>query len=484
MTDNAHRATVLVVLVALFLVGAAVDQALGKATTGASPAAVSGQGASAVPPESALSSSWYCQMATEPTPAAGGPPPSGAGLTPSLLLANAGGRALEAQVSPVGARGGRSAHLTVAAHGRAVVSESSLAPGAYAAATVDVYGGGMAVEQQLAGPQGLSVAPCASQVGRHWYFASGSTYGADRLLLSLYNPLPTGAIADVSFATGTGALRPSDDQGIVVGGGQQVVLDVGLHVQQQRLVATDVTVRLGRLVASETQTGAPSSGLAMVLGAPSAGSAWYFPAGLVGPGAHEQVGLYNPSSVAAQVTVGLSLAAGSAEPMSFSVAPGSVTVLDANSQHRIPLGTLFSLVVQAVNGVGVVAERSVTDGPPRHQRGRADLLGGRPARRWVLAGGSPPASAGSVVVENPGPAPVALSVVPLAGAASGPPPGALSGVVVPPGRPLALPLAAHLSRAQLGLPLVVAATGPIVVEQDLAPSSGLGIATVLGEPAG
>lgn len=488
MTDNAHRATALIVIVALLLVGAAIDQAQGRGGP-ALPSAPYGAGvastgvASAVPPSSAQTSSWYCQGATAPGPGPGRSAPSGGSVTASLLLANAGARPVAARVVMAGS--GRALSLTVAARGRAVVAEKGLAHGPDVAATVDVGAGGVAVEQRLSGPGGLATTPCLSKVGRHWYFAAGSTLGTDRLLVALYNPLPTTAIADVAFATEAGPVRPSDDQGIVVAPRQQVVLDVGLHVQQRRLIGTSVTVRLGRLAASESQlTTTPDRGVALVGGAPSAGPVWYFPAGLIGPGAVEQLVLYNPSTVTAQVTVDVALAAGSAEPMAVSVAPGSVVALNANAQHRIPSGTLFAFVVHTANGVGVVAERTVSDGPPRPQTGIADLLGGLPARRWVVAGGSPtPTSVESIVVENPGRAPVALSVGLLGGAAAASSlPAGLSAVLVPPGRPVALPLAAHLSRAQLGLPLVLSATGPVVVEQDVSQSPG-GISTVLGQPA-
>lgn len=483
----------LIVILALLLVGAAIDQARGQGRAPA-PAAPAGAGsASALAPPSAQSSSWYCQGATSPSPGTGSPSPSTGPVTASLLLANAADRPVAARVVVAGSR--KATSLTVAAHGRAVVAENGLARGGDVAATVDLSAGGVAVDQRLSGPEGLATAPCLSQVGRRWYFAAGSTLGADRLLVALYDPLPTAAIADVAFVTEAGAIRPSDDQGIVVAPGQQVVLDVGQHVQQRRLIATTVTVRLGRLAASESQLDTSSAtsttpatsanGLALLGGAPSAGPVWYFPAGLIGPGAAEQLSLYNPSTVAAQVTVEVALAAGSAGPMALSVAPGSVVALDANGQHRIPLGTLFAFVVHSTNGVGVVAERTVTDGPPRPQTGLADLLGGLPARRWVVAGGSPsPASVESIVVENPGTAPVELSTSLLGAGAAAPRGQPALSTVVAPGRPVALPLAAHLSRTQLELPLVLSATGPIVVEQDLSQSPGRGISTLLGQPAG
>ncbi|MGH9066244.1 MAG: DUF5719 family protein [Acidimicrobiales bacterium] len=509
-TDGRRRLTAVLVIIALLVGAAAVDQVQGPAQAATAPVVNRSGSPTAVAPVSALSSSWYCQVATAASPPAGGngststtgvPKPAQAPTKSksqsqskskapgraraSILLANTGAAPVHGTVSTGSGRSRRSMAVTVPAMGHVLVDESKLSAAPDVAATVALDGGGVAVQQRLTGPGGTSTSTsnCASAPSAHWYFASGSTAGGDQLLVSLYNPLPTSAIADLSFATDKGRFVPSDDQGIVVPGGQQVVLDVGLHVQQRPIVATHVHVRLGRLVASETEIGkaAPGPGTWMALGAPATARTWHFPAGLVAKGAGEHLDLFNPSSSPAKVKVALGLASGSAEPIQLSVPPRSVVDLAAASQHRIPPGTLFALVVSSVNDVGIVAQRSITDTAPRGQRGRASMIGGQPARQWALAGGAASPNGWELVVaDNPGPRPATVSVVLLDGDGAAAP--GLGAVVVPPGRPVLLPLSKHLTAAQRQLPMVVSSTRPVLVEQDLSPAGGKGLSTVLGEP--
>ncbi|MGH9065020.1 MAG: DUF5719 family protein [Acidimicrobiales bacterium] len=527
MTEGARRAGTIGVIVAVLLVAAGVDQLVSAPAPRAQVVAVQ-RTPREVASASAISSSWYCAAGLSPTPTARGTAatttstaattttapaaatattkasplgstsstsgrklrrsaakkPAARAPSVSLLLANSGSHPVRGSVTTVSPSGARAAMaITVPARGQMVVDESRLAPGPDTAATVALDGGAVAVEQRVTtATMGTAVAPCASRPTRAWYFASGSTAGGDRLLVSLYNPLASPAIADLSFVTGEGQLRPSDDQGIVVPGESQVVLDVGAHVQERSLVATTVTVRLGRVVADEVEMGSARPDLALTLGAAAPRTRWYFPAGLVVPGAHERLDIVNPSADAAQVEIGLALSSGGAEPLHVTVAPGGILQVEADKQHRIPVGVLFGAVVRSTNGVAVVAERSIVDSPPDHQRGLGDTVGGLPARRWLLAAGPPAGSSQVVIVENPGAAPVRVSVAVLDRGPAGPVPG-LSDLVVPPGRPLLLPLGAFLHGSEPQLPLAVTAGAPIVVEQDVIGPGGRGVSTVLAEPA-
>lgn len=531
-TGGAKRASVVLAIAALLLVGAAADQVQAAPSAGAAPASAAHRlRPSAVPPVSAVSSSWYCSAATAATPAqadtsasgasttsssppttapAATPAPAGKGgkagktaaagatkrasktaskpkapaTSASLLLANAGERPVQASVTTAvaGARPRQSA-VTLPAHGQAVVPES-LAGGHDVAASVAVEGGGVAVEQRLSTGSGASTVPCASAPSQHWYFASGSTAQGDRLLVSLYNPLATDAIVDVSFATDKGVARPGDDQGVVVPAGSQVVLDVGAHVQLRPVVATAVSVRLGRVVAYESQIGTGSrSGVALALGAPSAATAWHFPAGLVAPGTQEALDVFNPGGEPADVRIGLQLTSGQAEPLRVRVGPDAVLHLPLDKEHRIPGGVPFAAVVRSTNGVGVVAERSVLDGSPGHLQGRTATLGGHRATTWVFAAGPAPGGGASLVVEDPGRAAVHVSVSRLDGTEAVPVPG-MSEVAVSPGRPTTLALGKSLIGPELSQPLVVTGTGPVVVEEDASAPGGKGVTAVLGEPAG
>jgi hypothetical protein len=272
---------------------------------------------------------------------------------------------------------------------------------------VVIDGVGVAAEQLITHQKTTLALPCASSTSKDWYFASGSTAGpssaTNQLLVSLYNPLPTTAVADLAFATDSGQVLPPDDQGISVPPRSQVVVDVGAHVQQRHLIATTVHARLGRLVATESQL-APAlpSGVTAVLGSSATRQRWGFPAGQVGHGAREWLDIYNPSKRTAAVQVSLALSFGSASPVTVSVGPESVLQLDVSKQLRVPERSLFGLQVRSVNGVGVVAERVFLDQAPQADRGLSYTMGALPSTDWAVASGEPAHSSELVVVMNPG----------------------------------------------------------------------------------
>jgi hypothetical protein len=397
-----------------------------------------------------------------------------------IALANTGPVAVRGTVVVVGQGSVVDVGVTVPAHGKATVDESQHVAGSDIAATVVLDGGGVAVEQLFTYGRALTAVPCSSTSSSSWYFASGSTAGSDEMLVSLYNPLPTSAVVNLSFATHQGFAAPSDDQGIVVPGLSQVVVSVGVHVQQQSLVATTVDAVVGRVVAEEAQLNptAASSGVTLCLGAPATATTWDLAAGLVAPGTLDKLDIYNPSNATASVQVDPTLSLGSSAPISVSVAPGSVVEVVANAQPRIPRNSIFGVDASSTNGVGVVVERSFLDRAPQTQQGLTEAVGGIPGNSWVLASGAPTnGSTELVVVENPGSSTVSVTVTPMAGG-SAEPGAVLSGKVVPPGRPLTLSLNASALRD----PLVVSASGKVVVEQEIVGPGGHGVSSVLAEP--
>lgn len=301
------------------------------------------------------------------------------------------------------------------------------------------------------------------------------------MLVSLYNPLATSAVVDVSFATPQGPKAPSDDQGIVVPAYAQVVLNVGAHVQQQALIATSVDVLEGRVVAEEAQLNSNSSvsGVALCLGAPTLGPKWDLAAGLVAPGTSDRLDIYNPTSQSASVRLDLLLSLGATEPIAVSVPPATVVEVVANDQPRIPRNALFAVDAISTKGV-VVVERSFLDQAPQRQFGLSEAVGGVPQTRWVLASGAPTSSSKElVVVENPGPSPVRVTALAMSGRSANPAP-VLAGKTIPAGRTLTLPLGSEV----LANPLTISATGPVVVEQEIVGPDGHGVSSILGEPAG
>lgn len=465
---------------------------------------------SAVPPQSAVSSSWYCQAALGAAPPPGTPgkpaPPAGPLGHASLVLANPTARDVRGTVH-LEVPGGQEhdVGVDVPAEGRAVVEETSVVGSAAAdvAATVLLEGGGVAAEQEIAGPLGRALVPCSSRASRTWYFGAGSTAGGSRLLIALYDPLPTSAIVNVSFLTPGGPLVPYDYQGMVVPAGGQVVLDAGTHAQDSALLAAVVTCSLGTVVAEQTSIlpGSAPARLDLVGGVPAPARAWRFPAGLVAPGVGEEIDLADPGGSPAQVTLEIGASGLAVAPIEVSVPPGSVVPVPLAKQPRVPSSTVFDMTVRAASGAPVVATRSILDAPPASLAGSSLVAGGSGARRWVLAaGGEGGPSNEALVVQSTASRATAVTVEALEGGQhpgrAGTTPGSASTGAgsTAPGMP-SLPVVAHAVvgagqtvQLQVAVPgpgappaLLVIAAAPVVVERDIAFGGG-GVSNCLGEP--
>src|SRR5690606_4363857 len=126
--------------------------------------------------------------------------------------------------------------------------------GPVVSAMVEADGGGVAVEHELDGPAGRSVAPCASGPANAWYLAGG---GGRRRAAMRGVPVPPGTTVD-------------RDAGADAGAGRRAV------------TAAVVTARTGRLVVDRIQGFDGSAGRfghALTLAVPGASAAWWFPEG-------------------------------------------------------------------------------------------------------------------------------------------------------------------------------------------------------------
>jgi hypothetical protein len=421
--------------------------------------------ASWVAPSHAVSASFYCAGAT-----------GGGGVADGLVEAvNAGPRPVAGTLTGVSTRGpGRTIPVVVPAHGRLVLPEAEVATGPFVALTARFAGGDVAVGQTVAGPLGEAAAPCASAPAPRWYFPSGSTSGGARLALALYDPLPTEAVVDLSFATPGGVVEPGDDQGLVVPSGSLVVVDVGLHVPGQHSVAATVSCRQGEIVADALET-APAAGrppaLELVLGAPRAARTWYFPNGDVGSGVEEAYRFYDPTETSARLVVSVELAVGSAAPFELRVPAFGTASLVMDGEPRIPPGVPHAVVVHSSNGVGVVAARWTQLSPPAPTSGRAVLVGSPwLSRRWLFPGASG-SGLEQLVVEDPGRAAAHVTVSTLGR-------GLRRALEVPPGHQAGFLVPA----AWAGTALEVEADRPVAVEADLYRLGHPGVATTLALP--
>ena len=472
MAEGPRRGPALVAIVALLAVAVVADLA-GRSS--AAPHAAAHPVMPTAGPAGALSSSWYCPLAT--ADAAG--PASG-----TIVVANPTTRRLRGTVTLFVVSGKPvSVPISVAARSRQTMREADHVQAPYVAAEVDLDGGRGVVEQVVSGSLGDSISACASMASTHWFFAEGNTSKDATYLLSLFNPFPEDAITDLSFTTDQGRAVPDAFQGLVVPARGLTVVNVGDHVRRRDEVSTTVSVRSGRVVAAKLQTysGGGHKGIALVPAAPQLGTTWYFPDCFFSEGMAERFHVYNPGAKEATVRIDVALEQGAAEPFDITIPPQGRYTLTASGETRIPKGDGHAVTVSSTNGVPVVVERTLDAASPANRLGYTDVLGAQAtATNWVLAaGGTTDTFDEWVVVFNTGRRPAHASFTALAAGE----PLAIDGlqdVAIPAGQRRAFRIADHIKRPDL--PLLVGSDLPVVVERGMFRLGALGMASTIGIP--
>ena len=479
----AHRSSVrrwpVLILVVAVLAGVAVAARTPGRPVGGGPPVTPGALVSAPDAES---SAWYC---TGQSTASGQTAPG------SLLLTNTTSRAVAGTVSSVTEAGATTlTSVSVPAHGQMVPLIPAPSSGSWVSSIVVLSGGGVAVTQAVSGTSGWSEAPCQSATSARWYFPSGVTSGSDGLYISLLNPTSTPDVVDLSFVTPSGTVHPINFEGLVVPPGQMEVENVAAEVQNQSAVATTVATRTGRVVASELeQFSGGASGLSIVPGLPRAEAHWFIPQSQELSGGTSEVDVFNPGTTTERVTVRAHLASGPLAPLEQRVLPGTTWVLPTSAQTRIPDGAVYATDIDATGGSGVVVGR-IVEAPgsaPAPQAGMADAIGAlsatSPTNLWVVP---PPGTPAAPTVGGVVPAHLALSNSSAAteryalsiSTSSGS--HTLSSGRLLPGQTVPLGAAAL---ARIGFDQVmVRATGPLAVSEDVGPTGNYGVVTMPAIP--
>ncbi|MBA3302528.1 MAG: hypothetical protein H0U26_01500 [Acidimicrobiia bacterium] len=361
--------------------------------------------------------------------------------------------------------------------------EALPAPAGSVSALVDVVGGGAVVEHAVADERGASVAPCASRASDRWYLPNGATTSDARQSLALFNPFPDDAIVDIGIATPDGREAPPRLQGLPVAAGSTTVVEVGEEVRREAVTATSVVARSGQLVVDRIQSFDGSrgrSGLALTLAAPAPSPVWTFPDGRKAEGHLERWHVSNPGEREALVALEVVPDDGAPPPpLEVTVAArGQATIL-AEDIPELPEGSHTS-TVRSLNDVNVVAERELQS-DLRTLTGWSSALGSPlGAKRWALAAGEVSDDVGEeVVVANPGPLPVDLSVTAFADGR----PQVLTEsprLVLGPADRISLRLRDVVEGDAVGV--VVAGDGPLVVERSLQEADGTGFSRAMGIP--
>ena len=476
--DRAWRLPVLVVLV-----GALV--ALGFAGGGRGSGDGEGLFASSTPTalptadeSGALSSTWYC---------AAGTATEGGAADLSVVVANAGEEGRRGTVTwvPTGVdRVVTPVEVGPRSSVRLLARDAVEAPAV--SAIVEMDGGDVVVEHVIDSSRGRAGAACASAASDHWYLANGTTARDAVESLVLFNPFPDDAIVDISFATEQGRAEPVALQGLLVPAGTTraaVLTQVG--PLRREVTATEVAARSGRLVVDRVQAfngSAGRTGIDLTLAAPALAEVWTFPVGVQTEERAERWHVFNPGDREAIVSLEVVMDEGEGlEPAELSVLPHSQVVFPGDdAAFPLPVGVGHVATVRSLNGVPVVAERSLDVRGATPDVGWSSMLGSpSAAERWVLGYGTE-GVAEHVAVANAGPGPVSVLVRRVVGGQAVPIDG-IGTIELPPAGRTTVAVTDPGAAGDSLLTVLVEANGPVVVERRLT-GEGVGAVSALGIP--
>jgi hypothetical protein len=443
-----------------------------------------------------------------------GPLPAGASaLHSSVIVANPGDQPAEVEAQVVAVSAGfanasslpsYTTRLSVAPHSQGIVPLRTTGPLQHDAVSVLSMTGSVAVFESVAAvaahthvrrhvpsvpPMAPEQSPCATSPTSSSYLAAGSTTGRSDVVLSLFNPTATQAVAAVEVSTGSAVVSPPPLQGLIIKPYSLQVFDLARSVVQQGILAVTETTSVGRLVLGASETLAADataniaiSGQALLIGVATPQDTWVMPAGLAQPGRSVSMSVYDPGRRPATVTISCAVAGHSLVEITDTVSAGGVREIllpfpaatSSASKSKAPsLPVDGPIVVRTAQGVGVVVARVATRRVSAHAETVALSVGtANPADDWLLPASSPPATAqtpgiaGGIVVSNPSPSGVQVEVLQLT-TAGGSGPSQVATVTVAPDSSATVKFRLL---APAGGPsfagLEVRASSTVVVEQD------------------
>jgi hypothetical protein len=227
------------------------------------------------------------------------------------------------------------------------------------AATVESENDPTIVVEATLGDKSAGAVPCASTVSSQWYLTDGSTALGASTELVLFNPFSGPALVDLRFWTDRGAARPTALQGVSIPAGALRVIDLGQFVRRRDRMATEVSVRSGRVIAAENRQTAQQSEL--IVATPSLSTQWFVPAAQWSPQRADTFTVVNPGTEDATVEIAATLSPDDVEQFEIVVAAGTSEVFTPSAEDgRIPPKTPYALVFNVKSGPPVVVGRTAT----------------------------------------------------------------------------------------------------------------------------
>ncbi len=310
----------------------------------------------AAPPPGGLTSAWFCPG----VPAAGEE-----GTAGSVTVFNAADAPLHGRLTVLSVEEEPlTQEIEVPPLDSASFDLDQLVDSPYAAAFVEIDGGGGLVEQKATDPAGESVAACANSSASAWYLAAGDTLDGSAEQLVLSNPHDYPAVVDVTLATERGTRIPEAYQSFAVPAQSVRVIDLNDIIGDQSRIGVSVVASRGRVVVGRSQLldTADRTGYVMALAAPAVRDQWWFVYGERADNVVENYYLYNPGEEDAEVTpvlLGFQPPEGMQPPDPIVVPDGEVVEFRMADVGSLPDGP-HSVVFGTEPATPVVVERVLT----------------------------------------------------------------------------------------------------------------------------
>lgn len=374
--------------------------------------------------------------------------------------------------------------FSIPAYGSHQFAVDELVDTPYAAAVVEIEGGGGLVEQRSTWPLrqtsiGESVAACTNSPATQWYFATGDTSEGSQDLIVVSNPHDHAAVVAITLQTSRGSREV--DKAFTVPGKSVRTIDLRDHtVDDEVNVGVSIVAARGSLVAGRAQLWDTESrdGYSMVLGAPALRYLWWFAAGENADDVTAEYTIFNPNDAAIDVTpipLGFTTPIGDTSyqpPEPITVGAGDVVSFFLSDVPNVPEGLVSMAFTSADPSKTFVVERtltrtiqgistsSVTPGGTAREDGYV-------ANTWYMGIGPHEATEAGIVVQNTEALDATVTVQAIRS----------DGVVNVDGLDaVSLPaegtIAIDIPQSAVGVPLIVRSTSRVFVERVLPRESG------------
>lgn len=337
----------------------AIDRQGGATQDGAASALVTLGGFPQAVAGSRISTSWFCPGAA-----------AGDGLdAATVVISNPSDVAITASLSLFSDAAAETQNISVPPRDRLSVGILRGRTVGVVVPAVEIIGGVGTVEQQLVYAAGDVTSQCVSQTSNTWYFADGFTAEGSSQRIVLTNPYPESAVVNVTYTTTEGRRTPANLQGVILSAHSAKSLsmsDVGAANESQ--IAVEVIATTGQIIASRMQhyIGGGRLGYSTTVGTPEPLKDWWFTAGRTGSQVTEQLVVFNPSEVDAQLNVaffGEGITNGVIAETSTAALPseavtipaGGIVYINTDNIADLPKGD-HAMVVSTLNNSRVVVE--------------------------------------------------------------------------------------------------------------------------------